>query len=142
MMAGKKRQPDSVDLKWMDRALDLAELGRYTVSPNPMVGAVLVRAGRLIGEAFHRRAGGPHAEAAALARAGSRAQGADLYVTLEPCAHFGRTPPCSDAIVASGIARVVVAARDPNPLVRGKGLRALAGAGVAIGQAGAGQRRR
>ena len=116
----------------MDRALDLAELGRYSVSPNPMVGAVLVRAGRLIGEAFHRRAGGPHAEAAALARAGSRARGADLYVTLEPWAHFGRTPPCADAIVEAGVSRVIVGSRDPHSLARGRGLRRLSRAGVKV----------
>ena len=132
----------AVDLKWMDRALDLAERGRYGVSPNPMVGAVVVAGGRFVAEAFHQRAGGPHAEAAALEKAGTLASGADLFVTLEPCAHFGRTPPCSEAILASGVARVIVAARDPNPLVRGKGLRALAKAGVAIGEASAGQRRR
>jgi len=121
-----------IDLKWMDRALDLAERGRYTVSPNPIVGAVLVRNGRRIEEAFHRRAGGPHAEADVLARAGSRARGADLYVTLEPCAHFGRTPPCADAISSSGISRVIVGSRDPNPLVRGRGLARLARAGIEI----------
>jgi diaminohydroxyphosphoribosylaminopyrimidine deaminase/5-amino-6-(5-phosphoribosylamino)uracil reductase len=141
-MAGKKRQSNSVDLKWMDRALDLAELGRYTVSPNPMVGAVLVRAGRVIGEAFHRRAGGHHAEAAALARAGSRAQGADLYVTLEPCAHFGRTPPCADAIVEAGVSRVIVGSGDPHSLVRGRGLRRLSRAGVEVLSADAARRRR
>ena len=132
----------TIDLKWMDRALDLAELGRYTVSPNPMVGAVLVRAGRVIGEAFHRRAGGPHAEAAALARAGSRARGADLYVTLEPCAHFGRTPPCADAIVEAGVSRVIVGSGDPHPLVRGRGLRRLSRAGVEVLSADAARRRR
>src|SRR5713101_4841142 len=92
----------AVDLKWMDRALDLAERGRYGVSPNPMVGAVVVAGGRFVAEAFHQRAGGPHAEAAALQKAGTLASGADLFVTLEPCVHFGRTPPCSDAILASG----------------------------------------
>src|SRR5438105_5560549 len=142
MMAGKKRQSDSLELKWMDRALDLAELGRYTVSPNPMVGAVLVRGDRLIGEAFHRRAGGPHAEAATLARAGNRARGADLYVTLEPCAHFGRTPPCADAIVEAGVSRVIVGSRDPHPLVRGRGLNRLSRAGVEVFSADAARRRR
>jgi diaminohydroxyphosphoribosylaminopyrimidine deaminase / 5-amino-6-(5-phosphoribosylamino)uracil reductase len=126
----------------MDRALDLAERGRYTVSPNPMVGAVLVRRGRVIAEGFHRRAGGAHAEAAALARAGSRARGADLYVTLEPCAHFGRTPPCADAIVAAGISRVIVASRDPNSLVRGRGLTRLSGAGLKVLWADGARRRR
>lgn len=124
---------DKIDFKWMDRALDLAERGRYGVSPNPMVGAVVVGRGRLVGEGFHRRAGAPHAEVEALERAGASARGGDLYVTLEPCAHFGRTPPCSDAILAAGISRVIVAARDPNPLVGGKGLSALAKAGVVVG---------
>lgn len=132
----------TIDLKWMDRAFNLAELGRYTVSPNPMVGAVLVRGGRVIGEAFHRRAGGPHAEAAALARAGSRARGADLYVTLEPCAHFGRTPPCADAIVEAGVSRVIVGSRDPHPLVQGRGLNRLSRAGVKVLSADAARRRR
>ena len=125
----------------MDRALALAERGRYTVSPNPMVGAVVVGQGRLLAEGFHRRAGGPHAEALALSRAGARARGADLYVTLEPCAHFGRTPPCCEAIVASGVSRVVVAAGDPNPLVGGKGLRILAKAGIEVVRALPRQRR-
>ena len=119
-------------MKWMDRALELAERGRYTVSPNPMVGAVVVRGGRVVGTGFHRMAGGPHAEVAALAQAGERAAGADLYVTLEPCAHLGRTPPCTDAILAAGIRRLVVAAGDPNPLVAGRGFSALRRAGVRI----------
>ncbi|MEO8432204.1 MAG: bifunctional diaminohydroxyphosphoribosylaminopyrimidine deaminase/5-amino-6-(5-phosphoribosylamino)uracil reductase RibD [Acidobacteriota bacterium] len=118
------------DSRWMDRALELAEKGRYGVSPNPMVGAVLVRDGRAVGEGWHRRAGGPHAEAVALARAGEMARGATLYVSLEPCAHLGRTPPCAGAIAAAGVARVVAAGRDPNPLVRGKGMRWLGRAGV------------
>src|SRR5206468_3612981 len=112
---GSLSAANAADLRFMDRALDLAERARYGVSPNPMVGAVVVAGGRLVSEAFHRRAGGPHAEAAALEKAGTRARGADLFVTLEPCAHFGRTPPCSGAILASGISRVIVAARDPNP---------------------------
>ena len=118
------------------RALELAERGRYTAPPNPLVGAVVVRAGRVVGEAWHRRAGSAHAEAAALASAGSLARGADLYVTLEPCAHFGRTPPCAPAIVAAGIRRIFVAARDPNPLVAGRGLRLLRRAGVGVTFAG------
>lgn len=118
------------------RALALAERGRYTAPPNPLVGAVVVRAGRVVGEAWHSRAGGPHAEAAALAKAGSLARGADLYVTLEPCAHFGRTPPCAPAIAAAGIRRVFVGSRDPNPLVAGRGLRLLRRSGVAVGFAG------
>ncbi len=131
-MAPRARRSAPLDLAWMDRALDLAERGRYSVSPNPMVGAVVVRGGKVVAEAFHRRAGGLHAEALALKTAGGRARGGDLYVTLEPCAHFGRTPPCADAILASGIRRVIVASRDPNPLVRGRGLARLARAGVKI----------
>src|SRR5260370_14786550 len=107
-----------------------------------MGGGVVVRAGGWIGQAFHRGAGGPHAEAAALARAGSRARGADLYVTLEPCAHFGRTPPCSDAIVEAGVSRVIVGSRDLHPLVRGRGLRRLSRAGVKVFSADAARRRR
>lgn len=114
------------------RALELAERGRYTVAPNPMVGAVVVRAGRVVAEAWHRRAGGAHAEAAALEKAGSLARGADLYVTLEPCAHFGKTPPCAPAVVSAGIRCVFVAVRDPNPIVAGRGVRLLRRAGVEV----------
>ncbi len=107
-----------------------------------MVGAVVARSGRVLAEAFHRRAGGPHAEAAALARAGAAARGADLYLTLEPCAHHGRTPPCAPAVIAAGVRRVVIAARDPNPLVAGRGLAALRRAGVEVVFAPADLRRR
>jgi diaminohydroxyphosphoribosylaminopyrimidine deaminase/5-amino-6-(5-phosphoribosylamino)uracil reductase len=131
-----------IDMKWMDLAFELAEKGRYSVSPNPMVGAVVARGGRAVGTGFHRRAGGPHAEAVALSRAGEHSRGADLYVTLEPCAHFGRTPPCADAIVASGVERVIVAVRDTNPLVSGRGLSALRRAGIAVVLADAARRRR
>src|SRR5215831_4054995 len=126
----------------MDRALALAEGGRYGVSPNPMVGAVVVRGRRKVAEAFHRRAGTPHAEALALARAGRATRGADLYVTLEPCAHHGRTPPCAEGIVAAGIRRVIVASRDPNPLVRGRGLARLTRAGIEVLWADASRRSR
>ncbi len=136
------RRPAPIDMRWMDLAFELAERGRYSVSPNPMVGAVVTRGGRAIGTGFHRRAGGPHAEVVALSRAGKRSRGADLYVTLEPCAHFGRTPPCADAILASGVGRVVVAARDPNPLVSGRGLSALRRAGVQVVLADSARRRR
>lgn len=118
------------------RALELAERGRFTVPPNPMVGAAVVRSGRIVAEAWHRRTGGEHAEAAALDRAGPLARGADLYLTLEPCAHFGRTPPCAPRVVQAGIRRVFVAARDPNPLVSGRGVRALRREGVEVHLAG------
>ena len=115
---------------WMERAFALAERGRYTVSPNPMVGAVIVRNGRVVGEGWHRRAGGAHAEIVALRKAGTRARGADLYVTLEPCVHHGRTPPCTDALIAAGVRCVLFASRDPDPRVSGGGARALRRAGI------------
>jgi diaminohydroxyphosphoribosylaminopyrimidine deaminase/5-amino-6-(5-phosphoribosylamino)uracil reductase len=120
------------DLEWMTRALTLAARGRGLTSPNPMVGAIVVRDGAVLAERFHERAGAAHAEAAALAAAGSRAQGATLYVTLEPCNHVGRTPPCVDAIVRAGIRRVVSATRDPNPRVKGGGAAALIAAGIEV----------
>jgi diaminohydroxyphosphoribosylaminopyrimidine deaminase/5-amino-6-(5-phosphoribosylamino)uracil reductase len=130
------------DAAFLDRAFALAERGRASVSPNPMVGAVLVRNGRVVGEGHHRRAGGVHAEIVALRRAGGQARGADLYVTLEPCNHFGRTPPCVAAIAAAGVRRVVAAARDPNRSVAGGGLAALSRAGVAARLAGGEAERR
>jgi diaminohydroxyphosphoribosylaminopyrimidine deaminase/5-amino-6-(5-phosphoribosylamino)uracil reductase len=120
------------DQAWMARAVALAEGGRGTASPNPMVGAVLVRDGRVVGEGFHRAAGLAHAEAMALDAAGELAAGATCYVTLEPCAHHGRTPPCADALVAAGVARVVAAVADPDPRVGGAGLARLRAAGVAV----------
>jgi diaminohydroxyphosphoribosylaminopyrimidine deaminase/5-amino-6-(5-phosphoribosylamino)uracil reductase len=130
-MKGKSR----ADERFMDRALALAARGLGRTFPNPPVGAVFVRHGRIVGEGFHRRAGGPHAEVEALRRAGSQARGADLYVTLEPCVHHGRTPPCIDALRPLRLRRVVVAVVDPNPRVHGRGVRALraAGARVSIG---------
>ena len=128
-MAAAERDPDEA---WMARAVALAEGGRGTASPNPMVGAVLVRDGRVVGEGFHRAPGQPHAEALALAAAGAAAAGATCYVTLEPCAHHGRTPPCADALVAAGVARVVAAVSDPDPRVDGAGLARLRAAGVAV----------
>ena len=124
-----EQEPDEA---WMARAVALAEGGRGTASPNPMVGAVLVRDGRVVGEGFHRAAGTAHAEAVALAAAGGAAEGATCYVTLEPCAHHGRTPPCADALVAAGVARVVAAVADPDPRVRGAGLARLRAAGVEV----------
>lgn len=115
----------------MTRALELARLGLYA-GPNPRVGAVLVKGGRVVGEGFHFRYGGPHAEAAALRRAGRLARGSTLYVTLEPCAHRGKTPPCADAIIEAGVVRVVAAMRDPNPLVAGRGFAKLRRAGVRV----------
>jgi diaminohydroxyphosphoribosylaminopyrimidine deaminase / 5-amino-6-(5-phosphoribosylamino)uracil reductase len=120
------------DVTFMRRALELAERGRGLTSPNPMVGAVVVRDGHVVGEGAHLRAGGPHAEIEALAAAGDATRGATLYVTLEPCAHHGRTPPCAPAVARAGIVRVVAALRDPNPLVAGGGADLLRGAGVAV----------
>jgi diaminohydroxyphosphoribosylaminopyrimidine deaminase / 5-amino-6-(5-phosphoribosylamino)uracil reductase len=120
------------DDRWMARALVLAGGGRGLTSPNPMVGAVVVRDGSAVGEGLHRRAGSAHAEVEALAAAGERARGATLYVTLEPCNHHGRTPPCAAVVLASGVARVVIATADPNPRVAGGGADALRAAGVAV----------
>jgi len=116
----------------MRRALDLAERARGLTSPNPMVGAVIARNGEIVGEGFHERAGGPHAEVVALEAAGARARGATLYVTLEPCNHVGRTAACVPAIFAAGITRVVAALADPNPFVTGGGVAALRERGVAV----------
>jgi diaminohydroxyphosphoribosylaminopyrimidine deaminase / 5-amino-6-(5-phosphoribosylamino)uracil reductase len=116
----------------MARALRLARNGLFTTDPNPRVGCVLVCDGEAVGEGWHRRAGGPHAERVALAAAGERARGATAYVTLEPCSHFGRTPPCADALIEAGVARVVAAMVDPNPLVSGRGLKRLQEAGIAV----------
>ncbi len=117
----------------MAQALMLAARGLGSTSPNPPVGAVIVRKGRVLGAGYHRRAGGPHAEVLALRRAGTRARGATLYVTLEPCCHLDkRTPPCAPLILQSGIARIVVATADPNPKVRGRGIAALRRGGVKV----------
>ena len=116
----------------MARALELARRGEGMTRPNPPVGAVIVRGARIVGEGFHERAGEAHAEVHALAKAGRRARGATLYVTLEPCCTWGRTPPCAAAIIESGIRRVVAAARDPNPRHRGRGLALLRRKGVAV----------
>jgi len=123
---------DAVDLGFMARAIRLAHLGLFTTDPNPRVGCVLVRAGEVVGEGYHRYAGGPHAERDALAAAGEQARGATAYVTLEPCCHQGRTPPCTDGLPAAGVRRVVAAMVDPNPLVAGRGLEALEAAGAEV----------
>lgn len=120
------------DRYWMARALAEAGRGRGLVEPNPMVGAVVVRDGRAVGVGHHRRYGGPHAEVFALAEAGDDARGATLYVTLEPCCHTGKTPPCADAVLDAGIARVVAAMRDPFPKVAGGGFERLRAAGIAV----------
>lgn len=119
------------DTRFMRRALELAERGRRTVSPNPLVGCVVVADGRVVGEGWHARAGGPHAEVVALAAAGPAARGATVYVTLEPCAHHGRTGPCTTALLEAGVARVVAAHADPHPDARG-GADVLRAAGVAV----------
>jgi diaminohydroxyphosphoribosylaminopyrimidine deaminase/5-amino-6-(5-phosphoribosylamino)uracil reductase len=120
------------DTAWMRRALELAERGRGHVEPNPLVGAVVVRDGRLVGEGWHQRFGQAHAEVNGLAAAGESARGADLYVTLEPCCHHGKTPPCTDAVLRAGIRRVVAAMQDPFPAVAGKGSALLRAAGVEV----------
>ena len=131
-MTTDARDSTADDRRFMAHALELASRGRGLTSPNPMVGAVVADAGRVVGEGFHVRSGGPHAEVEALREAGARARRATLYVTLEPCHHWGKTPPCVDAILAAGIRRVVAAARDPNPRVRGGGTEALRAAGIAV----------
>jgi diaminohydroxyphosphoribosylaminopyrimidine deaminase/5-amino-6-(5-phosphoribosylamino)uracil reductase len=120
------------DQHWMRLALELAERGRGHVEPNPLVGAVLVRDGVQVGAGWHQRYGGPHAEVHALAEAGAAARGASLYVTLEPCCHHGKTPPCTDAVLAAGVARVVAALPDPFPQVAGRGAEQLRAAGVPV----------
>jgi diaminohydroxyphosphoribosylaminopyrimidine deaminase / 5-amino-6-(5-phosphoribosylamino)uracil reductase len=121
------------DREFMARALRLAERGLFTTTPNPRVGAVVVRGDEIVGEGFHERAGEAHAEVNALRAAGVRAEGATVYVTLEPCAHHGRTPPCVEALLAAKAKRVVVAMGDPNPKVSGRGFAALRAAGVEVG---------
>ncbi len=120
------------DYRFMARALRLARQGLYTTTPNPRVGCVIARGGSVLGEGWHQQAGAAHAEVNALAAAGGAARGATAYVSLEPCAHFGRTAPCTEVLLAAGVARVVAATRDPNPLVTGKGLARLEQAGVAV----------
>ena len=120
------------DEQWMKRVLRLAEKGRGRTSPNPMVGALLVKGGRVIGEGYHARAGEPHAEILALGQAGKKAKGATLYLNLEPCTHYGRTPPCAPQVIKAGLKRVVVGMEDPNPQVKGRGVESLRRAGLEV----------
>jgi diaminohydroxyphosphoribosylaminopyrimidine deaminase/5-amino-6-(5-phosphoribosylamino)uracil reductase len=120
------------DHLYMARALRLAEHGLFSTTPNPRVGCVIVKDGAVVGEGWHEKAGGPHAEVHALRAAGERAQGATAYVTLEPCSHHGRTPPCANALIDAGLVRVVAAMRDPNPQVAGRGLELLTLAGIQV----------
>ncbi|MCQ2030052.1 bifunctional diaminohydroxyphosphoribosylaminopyrimidine deaminase/5-amino-6-(5-phosphoribosylamino)uracil reductase RibD [Stutzerimonas zhaodongensis] len=122
----------TTDHAWMALALQLARKGLYSTHPNPRVGCVIVKDGELVGEGWHARTGEPHAEVHALRQAGERARGATAYVTLEPCSHHGRTPPCAEALVNAGVARVVAAMQDPNPQVAGRGLERLRSAGIAV----------
>ncbi|HEX3032920.1 MAG TPA: bifunctional diaminohydroxyphosphoribosylaminopyrimidine deaminase/5-amino-6-(5-phosphoribosylamino)uracil reductase RibD [Bacillota bacterium] len=128
-MASKHRSEDN---RYMRLALQLAAMGRGRTSPNPMVGAVVVKDNQIIGEGYHQKAGTPHAEVHALKAAGKEAKGATIYVTLEPCSHHGRTPPCADAIIKAGITKVVAAMTDPNPMVAGRGLKKLEQAGIEV----------
>ncbi len=118
--------------RFMKQALGLARKGAGRVSPNPMVGALVVREGAVVGAGYHRCFGGPHAEVHALQQAGELARGADIYVTLEPCSHTGKTPPCADALIQAGVGRVFVGMADPNPLVSGRGMKKLRAAGIAV----------
>jgi len=121
-----------MDERFMRRALELAKRGEGWTNPNPLVGAVIVKDGRIVGEGYHERFGGPHAEAVALEAAGEEAEGSDLYVNLEPCVHWGKTPPCVERIISAKVKRVIVATRDPNPLVNGKGIARLQEAGIEV----------
>ena len=118
------------DVAFMQLALDLAKQGEFTTTPNPSVGCVLVKDGKVVGKGFHAKAGEPHAEVMALREAGEKARGATAYVTLEPCSHFGRTPPCARGLVEAGVSKVIAAMCDPNPQVAGKGLQILSDAGI------------
>src|SRR5450755_4492239 len=122
----------TTDHTHMAHALRLAELGLYTTQPNPRVGCVIAHDAEVVGEGWHQRAGEPHAEVFALRAADDRARGATAYVTLEPCAHHGSTPPCADALIAAGVSRVVVAIEDPDPRVAGRGLERLRAAGILV----------
>lgn len=121
-----------MDKKYMARALELAALGEGSVNPNPLVGAVVVKDGKIVGEGYHKKYGGPHAEVFALEAARGNTDGADIYVTLEPCSHYGKTPPCAKKIIEMGIKRCIIASLDPNPLVSGRGIRMLQEAGIEV----------
>ena len=123
---------DEAHIAFMRRALTLAKMGKGSTSPNPLVGAVIVKAGQVVGEGYHQKAGGPHAEIDALQAAGEAAKGGTLYVNLEPCCHWGRTPPCTDALIQAGIAQVYIAEVDANPKVAGKGIQQLEMAGISV----------
>lgn len=122
----------SADLLYMQQAIDLAKKGLYSTKPNPAVGCVLVKEGEVVGQGWHQKAGQPHAERVALANAGNQAHGATAYVTLEPCSHFGRTPPCADGLIEAQVAKVVVAMQDPNPVVSGQGIERIRKAGIEV----------
>lgn len=124
--------PYDTDQLYMNQAIELAKLGRFTTTPNPNVGCIIVKDNQIIGKGYHQKAGQPHAEVYALQMAGANAVGATAYVTLEPCSHFGRTPPCANALIKSGIKRVVIAMQDPNPNVAGNGIKRLQDAGIAV----------
>ena len=121
-----------MDKKYMERALELAALGEGYVNPNPMVGAVVVKDGKIVGEGYHKKYGGPHAEVFALEEAGEKAEGATIYVTLESCSHYGKTPPCAKKIIDMGIKRCIIASLDPNPLVSGRGIKMMTDAGIEV----------
>ena len=122
----------SEDHEFMAEALRLARLGLYSTDPNPRVGCVIVKDGQIVGRGWHKQAGTPHAEVHALIEAGDNAKGSTAYVTLEPCSHTGRTPPCANALINAGVARVVAAMQDPNPLVAGSGFKALEATGISV----------
>ena len=120
------------DEQWMRQVLRLAKKGRGRTSPNPMVGALVVKGGRVVGQGYHARAGEPHAEILALQQAGEKARGATLYINLEPCTHYGRTPPCAPKVIEAQVKKVVIGMEDPNPLVRGRGIESLRQAGLSV----------
>jgi diaminohydroxyphosphoribosylaminopyrimidine deaminase / 5-amino-6-(5-phosphoribosylamino)uracil reductase len=137
-MSARSPGPDAPgakrDLRFLAACLDLARLGEGETSPNPMVGALVVKDDRILGQGYHRRAGDPHAEIEALGLAGEQARGATLYVSLEPCVHHGRTPPCTDRLIDAGIAEVIACMKDPDPRVNGRGFQRLAGAGIRVSE--------